>query len=110
MDCAECRQALSARQEDEASAVGWDVIDAHLTMCAMCRWFAAKAARVTRLARAAVAASEPDVIEAVLRVGSGPRWREDQRHGADVRAVVAAARWCGCPCCRRLTALLTPSP
>jgi hypothetical protein len=42
------------------------VVDAHLKTCAACRRFANDAAHVTRLARTAVAAPEPDVVAAVL--------------------------------------------
>ena len=48
-------------------------IDAHLASCAPCRQFAEEAARVTRLARTAVATQEPDVCEAVL--AAAPRLR-----------------------------------
>ncbi len=41
-------------------------IDAHLASCAACRWFADEAARVTRLARTAVATQEPDITLKVL--------------------------------------------
>jgi hypothetical protein len=53
---------------------------------------------------------EESAAELILRVGSGPGWRDDQPQDSDVRAVLAAARWCGCPCCRRLTGLLRLSP
>jgi hypothetical protein len=33
-----------------------------------------------------------------------------QPYGGEVRAVLAAARWCGCPCCRRLTGLFRLLP
>ena len=52
------------------------MIDAHVTICAACRRFADDAAHVTRLARTAVAAPEPDVAAAVLAATPrSPRWR-----------------------------------
>lgn len=66
MDCTQCREALSARLDGEESAAQRSTVDAHLAACAACRGFANEAARVTRLARTAVATQEPDVVEAVL--------------------------------------------
>ena len=73
MDCAQCREDLSARSDDEQSVAQQDTIDAHLATCGACRRFADQAARVTRLARTAVASPEPDVVAAVL--GAAPRTR-----------------------------------
>ncbi len=73
MDCTQCREALSARLDGEESAAEQAAIDAHLTTCAVCRRFADEAARITRLARTAVATQEPDVVEAVL--AAAPRSR-----------------------------------
>ena len=73
MDCTQCREDLSARLDGEQSAAELGAIDAHLAICAACRRFADEAARVTRLARTAVATQEPDVVEAVLAVA--PRSR-----------------------------------
>ena len=51
-------------------------MDSHLKACAACRRFADEAAHVTRLARTAVAAPEPDVVAAVLAAAPrSPRWR-----------------------------------
>lgn len=73
MDCTQCNEALSARLDGEESVAERGVIDVHLASCAACRWFADEAARVTRLARTAVATQEPDVLEAVL--AAAPRLR-----------------------------------
>jgi hypothetical protein len=61
VDCARCREALSARLDGEDSAAETDAVDAHLAICVACRQFADDAARVTRLARTAVATQAPDV-------------------------------------------------
>jgi predicted anti-sigma-YlaC factor YlaD len=73
VDCTQCKEALSARLDSEESAAERDSIDAHLATCTACRRFADEAARVTRLARTAVAAQGPDVVEAVL--AAAPRSR-----------------------------------
>jgi predicted anti-sigma-YlaC factor YlaD len=73
VNCTQCREALSARLDGEESAAHGRTIEAHLTTCAACRRFADQAARVTRLARTAVATQEPDVVEAVL--AAAPRSR-----------------------------------
>ncbi|MGH3887754.1 MAG: zf-HC2 domain-containing protein [Pseudonocardiaceae bacterium] len=73
MDCTQCREAISARLDGEDSAAQRNTIDAHLAACAACRRFADEAARVTRLARTAVATQEPDVVAAV--VAAAPRSR-----------------------------------
>ncbi|MGH3546940.1 MAG: zf-HC2 domain-containing protein, partial [Pseudonocardiaceae bacterium] len=54
VDCTECREALSACLDGEANAEESRAVDAHLTICAACRWYGDEAARVTKLARAAV--------------------------------------------------------
>jgi predicted anti-sigma-YlaC factor YlaD len=73
VNCTQCKEALSARLDGEGSAAQGRTIEAHLTTCAACRRFADQAARVTRLARTAVATQEPDVVEAVL--AAAPRSR-----------------------------------
>jgi predicted anti-sigma-YlaC factor YlaD len=73
VDCTQCKEALSARLDGEESAAQERTIDAHLATCAACRRFADEAARVTRLARTAVATQDPDVVEAVL--AAAPRSR-----------------------------------
>ncbi|MDQ4021007.1 MAG: zf-HC2 domain-containing protein [Actinomycetota bacterium] len=76
MDCTQCREAVSAGLDGEGSATEQSVIDAHLKICAACHRFADDAAHVTRLARTAVAAPEPDVVAAVLAAAPrSPRWR-----------------------------------
>ncbi|HVE95763.1 MAG TPA: zf-HC2 domain-containing protein [Pseudonocardiaceae bacterium] len=76
MDCTQCKEALSAGLDGEGGAVEQGVVDAHLKTCAACRRFGDDAARVTRLARTAVATPEPDVVDAVLAAApSSPRWR-----------------------------------
>jgi hypothetical protein len=131
--CVECRgwmERFSARLDDEDSEGEREVTEAHLRDCAACRRFAERATRVTRLARAGVAGHVPDIVEPIIeaiypsarsprkedssvpqsgpsRLGLRPAagWgRSDDRWNR----VIEAARWCGCPCCRRLLGQLTP--
>jgi predicted anti-sigma-YlaC factor YlaD len=73
VNCTQCKEALSARLDGEESAAERGAIEVHLAGCPGCRQFAEEAARVTRLARTAVAVPEPDVAEAVL--AAAPRSR-----------------------------------
>lgn len=73
MDCAHCREVLSARLDGEDDPADGRLVDAHLQTCAGCRRFADDAARVTRLARTSVAAEVPDLVGAVL--AAAPRTR-----------------------------------
>ncbi len=66
VDCTQCKEALSARLDGEDSEAERDALDVHLASCAACHRFADDAARVNRLARTAVAAAVPDLVEAVL--------------------------------------------
>ncbi|MGH3720212.1 MAG: zf-HC2 domain-containing protein [Pseudonocardiaceae bacterium] len=108
MDCAQCKEDLSARLDGEESEAERDVIDAHLTSCAACRRFVDTAVRLTSLARTDVAADEPDVVAAILAAAHPSHRPHRQPRDGDVHAAVAAARWCGCTCCRRLTGGLRP--
>lgn len=105
VECARCMECFSAQLDSEETAAEREAIDAHLTGCAACRRFADHAARVTRLARTVVAAYEFTVVEPIIVADRG--WGDDRLRGG-IRAVVEAARWCGCPCCRRLVGRLTP--
>jgi hypothetical protein len=71
VDCTKCREAISAGLDGEGSAAERALIDAHLATCVACRWFADKAAHVTRLARTAIAAQQPDISLKLLFTLSG---------------------------------------
>jgi predicted anti-sigma-YlaC factor YlaD len=66
--------------DGEESATERETLDAHLATCAPCRRFSDEAARVTRLARTAVAVPEPDVVRAVL--ASAPPYRRPRLSAA----------------------------
>jgi predicted anti-sigma-YlaC factor YlaD len=76
VDCTQCKEALSARLDSEESEAERVAIDVHLATCAACRRFIEDAARITRLARTAVATPQPDVVQAVL--AAAPRSRRPQ--------------------------------
>ncbi len=61
VDCTQCREALSARLDGEDDAAQPGAVEAHLTTCFGCCRFADEAARITKLARTALAAQAPDV-------------------------------------------------
>ncbi|MGH3421682.1 MAG: zf-HC2 domain-containing protein, partial [Streptosporangiaceae bacterium] len=71
MDCTQCREALSARLDGEASPTESGALDAHLASCAACCQFTADAAHLTRLARCAGATPTPDVAMALMFDGLG---------------------------------------
>lgn len=71
--CEKCREALSARLDDEDDAAERDAVDRHLAACAGCRRFLDEAAWVTRLTRTGVADAGPDLVERVL--AEAPRSR-----------------------------------
>jgi predicted anti-sigma-YlaC factor YlaD len=76
VDCTECKESISARLDGEDSEAEREAVDAHLAICTACQRFADDAARVTRLARTAVATPEPDFVDAVLL--AAPRSRRPQ--------------------------------
>lgn len=73
MRCAECREQISARLDDEDDPGLRTAVDEHLASCASCREWQERAAQVTRLARMTVAKQTPDVTAAVL--AAAPRGR-----------------------------------
>ena len=73
MDCTQCKEALSARLDGEDDEAERSAVDAHVAACPACHRFADDAARVTRLARTAVATSEPDIVDGILAAAPRPR-------------------------------------
>lgn len=71
IECAECRELVSARLDGEQGRS--DAVDAHLQRCADCRAFADRAAAVTRLARTGAAHPTPDLVGPVLAAAAGLR-------------------------------------
>jgi predicted anti-sigma-YlaC factor YlaD len=83
MTCADCREALSARLDDEGLPEEQAEVDAHLAGCPDCRRYGERAAQVTRLARTSLVEPVPDLIAAVRHAVPGPparvRWESALR-------------------------------
>ncbi len=75
MDCAQCREAISARLDGEDVPGEADAVEAHLAGCPACVAHQEQAARVTRLARTRAVESVPDLLDAVLAAGPPARRR-----------------------------------
>ncbi|WP_051399994.1 zf-HC2 domain-containing protein [Haloechinothrix halophila] len=86
MTCEECREQLSARLDGEETPGLRAEVDTHVAACAACREWQDAAARVTRLARMAVARPSPDLVDAVL-AARPTRWRHRLR--LSLRVVLA---------------------
>ena len=86
MDCAQIRDALSARLDDEASALAPALVDHHVAGCPACAAWAERAEALHRsvrvreadpvpdLSAAIVAAALPARRPATVEVVSAPRW------------------------------------
>jgi predicted anti-sigma-YlaC factor YlaD len=70
MDCALCREVLSAEMDGEAVATA--PASAHVRGCASCRTWRARAEQVTRLVRLGVAEPVPDLTAQVLATVRAP--------------------------------------
>lgn len=70
MECGDCRDAISARQDGEDLPGESERIDSHLARCAACRAYGERVARVTRLTRTRAVEPAPDLTAAVL--GAAP--------------------------------------
>lgn len=66
VNCADCREAVSAALDGEDHPVERTSIDTHIGRCASCREFVDRAALITRFARTGVARPGPDLVDAVL--------------------------------------------
>lgn len=93
MDCDACREALSARLDDELGDVERQAVEAHLRTCRGCAAHAEQLTELTRLVRLQPAASVPDQASAILaRLRPEPgRQRESRRVGAGSWVRVALA-------------------
>jgi predicted anti-sigma-YlaC factor YlaD len=61
MDCAACREAISALLDDEDPGIDPTLVEAHLAGCAACRAFAAQAGRLHGWLRLQPAEPVPDL-------------------------------------------------
>jgi predicted anti-sigma-YlaC factor YlaD len=97
MNCASCREAVSARLDGEPSGLEAQAVDAHLQACPSCREYAHAAADLHRSIRIRPAEWGPDLTVRILArigqdvhpAGSGQRdRRRDVRVALAVTAVV----------------------
>jgi predicted anti-sigma-YlaC factor YlaD len=72
MGCEQCREALSARLDNEDTPAERAAADAHLAGCLACRRWLDEATRVTRLVRMSVLTDSPGVSDAVLAAAPRP--------------------------------------
>lgn len=76
LDCAACREELSAELDGEGDPAARPAVLAHLGACAACAQWREQAAVVTRLTRTAPAEAGPDLVARVLPAAPRPRpWR-----------------------------------
>ena len=66
MECATCREALSARIDGEAEPVPAALVDEHVRACASCRAWRDRAADLSRSLRVRAAVPAPDLSRAIL--------------------------------------------
>ena len=101
LDCAACREELSADLDGEGDPARRPDVRAHLEACAACTEWREQAAVVTRLTRTAPAEAGPDLVAAVLPAAPRPpRWRL----GARVALTVGRGRARSCSGCSRSSA------
>lgn len=95
MECQACREALSARIDDELADVEAQAVEAHVQRCAGCAGYAERLDQLTRAARLQPAAPVPDLTPQILaRLHRKPRasgTRAWLRVGLAVLAVVQVA-------------------
>jgi predicted anti-sigma-YlaC factor YlaD len=72
VDCDTCREAVSARLDDEAEPAPAEEVDAHLATCAECRQWQERTTALTRGLRVRPAAEVPDIAAAVLAAAPAP--------------------------------------
>ena len=85
IDCAVCREELSAELDGEGDPARRAAVRAHLRACAACTGWREQAAVVTRLTRTAPAQAGPDLVARVLPAAPGPARRQ-----VGARAALAA--------------------
>jgi predicted anti-sigma-YlaC factor YlaD len=90
MGCDDCREAISAELDGEGLPGEAADIAAHLDECADCRWFADRAAYVTRLTRTRAVEPAPDLAAAVMAAAPPVRRRRIAHRGLLVRGGLGA--------------------
>jgi predicted anti-sigma-YlaC factor YlaD len=82
VDCKECREALSARLDNEEELASSAAVDEHLSECPACRRWQAEATALTRALRVRPVVETPDlaakVLNAVEAIPTGGSGEEEQ--------------------------------
>ena len=81
MDCSSYRDLISARLDDELTALEAEALDAHLHHCPGCSSFAARAAALVPIVRVRAADPVPDLVAPILAAAKAPK-RDAIRDGA----------------------------
>ena len=95
MECAQIREALSARLDGEPADLPDDQVDGHLLGCRACTSWAEELATLHRMVRVREAEPVPDLSAAIVaafvpaRGGAGP----DARHLGPLGEPISRARW-----------------
>jgi predicted anti-sigma-YlaC factor YlaD len=88
MICADCRDALSARADDELALAETEAVDRHLGKCAACRWWAVAVDAMARWSQLAAAEAAPDLSGSILAAVDD---QADRRRAVAGRIPAAAA-------------------
>jgi predicted anti-sigma-YlaC factor YlaD len=81
MDCTSYRELISARLDDELTALESEALDTHLHHCPECSDFAVQAAALVPVVRVRAADSIPDLVAPILAAAKAPK-RDTIRDGA----------------------------
>lgn len=93
VDCATCREALSARLDGEADDADLILIETHLPTCAQCRAWEHDTARMSRTIRVRPAAGTPDLTAKILSAAVPPPARDPWPVWRAVLSVVGLAQF-----------------
>ena len=86
MDCTACREAISARLDDETMAADAGLVEGHLAGCAACRAYLEAARGLQRRLRSRPAEPAPDLTAPILaRIGEADADRQQQASRREVR-------------------------
>lgn len=66
MDCALCRDVVSAQLDGEATPLEWSGAENHLATCSPCRFYRAEVTQLHRVVRVAPAEPVPDLTASIL--------------------------------------------
>ena len=96
MDCAQIREALSARLDGEAASVPAAAVDTHLRGCPACAGWAEEVAGLHRLVRVRAVEPVPDLSAAIVADFHRPAWPQralDAGRRVLLSEPISRARW-----------------